>query len=139
MTISLYCISLVIIFHNLLLIYGALHVLKEKKAILTVLTELTMIGIVLLAILLKHWEIMVVGFALHRSWISIESFIQSTRQQRYPSLLLPVNLIAVAGALISFLTGKWLIFILTYGFFWILTLFVGRKIMNRNYSSQKLF
>ena len=138
MTISLYCIALVIVFHNLLLIYGALHVLREKKAIVTVLTELTMIGIVILAILLQRWEILAIGFAIHRSWIAIDSFIQSTRHNKNPSLLLPVNLLAIAGALVAYITHIWLIFILTYGLFWLLTLFVGRKIMSRNYTSQKL-
>ena len=138
MSISLYCIALVIVFHNLLLIFGALHVLREKKAIVTVLTELTMIAIVILAILLQRWEIMAVGFALHRSWIAIDSFIQSTRQQRFPSLLLPINLMAIVGAMVAYITQYWLVFVLTYGLFWLLTLFVGRKILNRNYTSQKL-
>mgnify|MGYP006272200963 CR=1 FL=1 len=128
----LYFLALVVMYHNILLIIGLLRRPNPRQHTFSLAMEVGMIVFALGSMLAGHIELFVLGFACYRLGIMLEAAVLAFRYQRSVSPLLPVNLLMVAGAIVAYVTTWWWVFALSYLLFWLLSFFIGKKLMQQH-------
>ena len=84
-----------------------------------------------LSMMFANWELLVLSFVLYQAWTTIESLLLQGRISASSLVLAPVNLITIAGCMVAFFSGQWIVFGVTYFFHWTLTLVIGKRLMAR--------
>jgi hypothetical protein len=123
----LYLLSLVLIFHDCLLILGLSRINQHNKHTFSLIIATAMIAMAILSIAFQSWAILTFSYAVYRLLIMVDMIAPAIRAHRPPSPLLPVNLLIVSGAMLAYFFHWWLVFVGSYVIFWSLSLLVAKR------------
>lgn len=115
-----------------LFVVGMAQLNMMGKQIPSVVAASLLIVSSVISMMFNSWELLVVSFSLYQAWTMLESLLLQGRISPTGLALAPINLITIAGCLISFFSGHWVIFAATYLFHWTLTLVIGKRMMARS-------
>lgn len=139
MTYLLYFLASVIMIHKAFLVYSVTFAtLKGKQSYITGFVAITMIGLLALAMALENWDLLLASFAGYILYNMIDASYLAIRYHRQPSPFLPVYALMFAGTIISLRFDAWRFFAFTYGVYWVTSLILGKKILNKGVQSQKI-
>ncbi|MDP5169316.1 MAG: hypothetical protein NWR72_03665 [Bacteroidia bacterium] len=124
-------LDVLILLQGTFLIIGIVNVKQTSRQIPAIVAAGLLISAMIVAMFFQRWDVLILSFVIHRSWTMLESLLLQGRVSSSTWALAPVNLISISGALVSFFSGLWIVFGLTYLFHWAMTLFVGKRIMTR--------
>lgn len=113
----LYFLGILIMAHCGLMIFALARMGQGKKNLYSICLGGAMIFTTLVAFGLSSWPTLVLGFAVYRLSLTLETLVLTWSRPRTP-LVVPINLLMVAGAIVSFLTQIWLIFVISYCLYW---------------------
>ncbi|MEM6348226.1 MAG: hypothetical protein AAF927_30375 [Bacteroidota bacterium] len=114
------------------MIYGLLRIHNGRKPWYSITVGgLSILGAVF-SMWFLSWEILVISFAVCRLLLMIDTIVSTWNRNR-SSLILPINLLMVAGSFTAYLTKHWWIFALSYLLFWIGSYLVARQKAYNNY------
>ncbi|MEZ4774683.1 MAG: hypothetical protein R3D00_15970 [Bacteroidia bacterium] len=135
----LYFLASVIIFHKAILVYSVMYAhLKSKQSYLTGIVAITMIVLLVAAMIFKSWAVLLASFAGYILYNLIDASYLSIRYQRQPSPFMPVYALMFVDTVICYQQEEWIYFALSYGVYWVASLILGKKILNRGIQSQKI-
>ncbi len=126
----LYFFALVIIFHNLLVLFSLLRREDSQRYGWSIFQEVAMMAAAVFAMIDGHWAVLVVGFGLYRFCLTLHAAISAWLHHRPASPVLLANLLMVVGAAVTFATQWWWLFPACYVVFWILSYILARKALH---------
>lgn len=129
MTILLASLALLIIFHEAILVITLLQYNQGQKSWFAIMGGVVMVSVAIVAILLKSWMFLALGFGLYRLTVMLDMGVSALRRDRNPSPLMPVNLLMAAGAGVASFAGWLWVFVVSYALFWLGSLLIGRRLM----------
>ncbi|MEZ4826745.1 MAG: hypothetical protein R3C61_10705 [Bacteroidia bacterium] len=135
----LYFLASVILIHKVMLVYSVtFSPIKGRHPLLSGLVAIAMIVLIITAISLESWPVLVLAFAGYVLYNMIDASWIAIRNRRPPSPYLPVYALIFASSVISYQLNAWRFFTFSYGVYWIASLILGKKMLNRSIQSQKI-
>ncbi|MEL6590804.1 MAG: hypothetical protein AAFP02_10255 [Bacteroidota bacterium] len=122
----LYILALLIVLHDSLMLYGLLRLPNGRKHWYSLTVGAFSILGAIFSMWFLSWKLLVICFAVGRLLLMIDTIV-STWHHRSTSLILPVNLLMVAGCFTAYLSEHWWIFALSYALYWVASYLVARN------------
>ena len=138
MIVFLYILAFFISFHHGIRIHGLKKFGILGKNIHSAIISVGMIAVNIAAMVMESWDMLVLGFAVYSTYEFFEMVWAGMKKKKPVTLLIPTNLLMIISSIVSYSTEIWWLFIISYCLFWTLTLFIGRKSVNRQIQSQKV-
>ncbi|MDX2250403.1 MAG: hypothetical protein SF052_26715 [Bacteroidia bacterium] len=135
----LYFLASVIIIHKAFLVYGMTYFnARSKHAWLTGSVGIFMIATLIVAMFFESWPLLIISFAGYMLYNFGDSIWLSLRYHRQPSVFLPVYVLMFASTIIALTFEAWIFFTVSYGIYWLTSLILGKRLLNRSIQSQKI-
>lgn len=128
----LYVLALLIVLHDSLMVYGLLRMPNGRKHWYSLTVGILSVLGAVFSMWFLSWEILVISFAVCRLLLMIDTIVSTWNRNR-SSMILPINLLMVAGSLSAYLSKHWWIFALSYFLFWVVTYLFARQKAYHNY------
>jgi hypothetical protein len=129
----LYFLSVIIALHCGLMLLALARMGRGSRNWYSSILGLAMIGTTFTAMWLGSWSVLALGFAVYRLLLMVETLIITWNRSRTP-LILPVNFLMIAGAIVAYCTGVWLIFVVSYCLYWAFSYLAARYDASRHFS-----